>query len=382
MGKKVFVTGCFDMLHSGHIAFMEEAAGFGDLYVCVGSDENVMYLKGRVPSYKQEERQYMISALRCVKECRVNTGMGIIDFLNELDDIQPEVFVVNEDGHTPLKEEICNERNIEYQVLKRIPHEGLPVRSTTDLRTSVCNIPYRLDLAGGWLDQPFVSKFAAGPVLTISIEPTLEFNYRSGMSSSTRNKAIELWKTDIPKGDLVQLARVLFSYENPPGTVEVAGSQDALGIVLPGLNKLDYDNNYWPNHIESIHDTSVLNWLEEHLQLVPLEPRVNGYNVLDNTDINVENAATLAKAADDCWKAINKMDIQAFGKAFRESFEAQVKMFPNMINKDILHVIDCYKDKSFGWKLSGAGGGGYLILVSDQPIENTIKIKIRRKNLL
>jgi cytidyltransferase-like protein len=49
MNKKVFVTGCFDLLHSGHIAFLKEAAMFGDLYVCIGSDENVFNLKGRYP---------------------------------------------------------------------------------------------------------------------------------------------------------------------------------------------------------------------------------------------------------------------------------------------------------------------------------------------
>ncbi|MHB9141732.1 MAG: adenylyltransferase/cytidyltransferase family protein, partial [Paludibacter sp.] len=38
MGKKVFVSGCYDMLHSGHVAFFEEAAQHGDLYVGIGSD--------------------------------------------------------------------------------------------------------------------------------------------------------------------------------------------------------------------------------------------------------------------------------------------------------------------------------------------------------
>ena len=84
------------------------------------------------------------------------------------------------------------------------------MRSTTALRTE-CRIPFRIDLAGGWLDQPFVSKHFPGPVLTISIEPTLEFNDRSGMASSTRRKAIELWKTDIPPGDPEMLAKMLFS---------------------------------------------------------------------------------------------------------------------------------------------------------------------------
>jgi L-rhamnose mutarotase len=54
--KKVFVTGCFDMLHSGHIEFLREASSFGDLYVCIGSDANILKLKGRPTVNTQEER--------------------------------------------------------------------------------------------------------------------------------------------------------------------------------------------------------------------------------------------------------------------------------------------------------------------------------------
>jgi cytidyltransferase-like protein len=230
--KKVFVTGCFDMLHSGHIAFLQEAASLGDLYVSIGSDANVEHLKGRYPVNSQDERKYMIDALSCVTNCRINSGWGIIDFEKELRDIMPDTFVVNEDGHTPTKQALCKDLGIEYKVLRRIPHADLPVRSTTALRTE-CTIPFRIDLAGGWLDQPFVSKYHPGSVLTISIEPTIEFNERSGMSTSTRRKAIELWRTEIPHGDAEQLARLLFSYENPPGTQEVSGSQDSLGIGCP-----------------------------------------------------------------------------------------------------------------------------------------------------
>jgi cytidyltransferase-like protein len=47
--KKVFVSGCFDLLHSGHIRFLEEAASYGDVYVALGSDRTVAELKGRPP---------------------------------------------------------------------------------------------------------------------------------------------------------------------------------------------------------------------------------------------------------------------------------------------------------------------------------------------
>lgn len=378
--KKVFVTGCFDLLHSGHVAFLKEAATFGDLHVCIGNDENVYQLKGRYPVNSQDERKYMIEALGCVTTCRVNKGFGIIDFLQELDDIQPSIFIVNEDGATPAKADLCKEKEIEYHVFQRIPHENLPVRSTTSLRTE-CIIPFRIDLAGGWLDQPFVSKHHPGAVVTISIEPTVNFNSRSGMSSSTRNKALELWRTAIPAGDKIKLAKILFTYENPPGTKEVAGSQDALGIVLPGLNYLYYGGGeYWPEKIESVHDDTLLDWLEEHIYLVTLGPRTSGYAVLDNTNLGAEQAKALADAADAVWAAINAKDLKAFGESFTKSFEAQIAMFPNMVDDAIMKQIQQYKDKALGWKLSGAGGGGYIIMIADKPIENAMKIKIRRRD--
>ena len=166
--KKVMVTGCFDLLHSGHVAFLKEASKLGDVYVCIGNDENIFQLKGRYPVNPEAERRYMIEALAGIKACKVNKGFGIIDFLEEIDEIKPDIFLVNEDGATPAKEEMCRQKNIEYRVMQRIPHENLPARSTTSLRTE-CLIPFRIDLAGGWLDQPFVSKLHPGPVLTISI---------------------------------------------------------------------------------------------------------------------------------------------------------------------------------------------------------------------
>ncbi len=378
--KKVFVTGCFDMLHSGHVAFLQEASRYGDLYVGIGSDETVHNLKGRFPVTNQDERKYMLDAIKCVRQTLINQGSGLMDFLKELEVVKPDIFIVNEDGNTPAKEKLCSDLGIEYLVLRRIPHGNLNARSTTSLREE-CKIPYRIDLAGGWLDQPFVGKYSAGSVITISIEPTIEFNERSGMASSTRRKAIELWNTDIPSGDNEQNAKILFSYENPPGTKIIAGSQDALGIVMPGLNKLEYEGSYWPKNIISVEDENILSWIEEHLYLMTLGPRNYSFDVLEGIRINNENAGELSAAAEKCWDAILNADLKNFGEYFRKSFEAQIKMFPNMVYDEIFKTIDKYRESAFGWKLSGAGGGGYLIFVSEKTIEGAMKIKIRRKSI-
>lgn len=375
--KKVFVSGCYDMLHSGHVAFFEEAAGYGDLYVGIGSDKTIYELKARKTINTDEERLYMVKALRAVKDAWINSGSGVLDFLEEIKALKPDIFFVNSDGHSPVKEKLCKELDIEYVVSKRVPHGSLPVRSTTALRQE-CKIPYRIDLAGGWLDQPFVSKYHAGAVLTISIEPDYEFNDRSGMSTSSRKKAIELWHTDIPDGDKEKLARTLFCFENPPGTKYVSGSQDSLGIVLPGLNRLYYNSDYWPESIESTKDLDLLRWVEERIWLLPLYPRHETYDVLENTNIESALVCKLSKAADDCWRAILSKDMKAWGEASIASFEAQIAMFPNMVSTEILSVLERYKLDVSGWKMTGAGGGGYLMFISEQPITNAIQIRIRK----
>ncbi len=378
--KKVFVSGVFDLLHSGHVAFLKEASCYGELYVGLGSDKTVNDLKGRKTVNSENERLYILEALSCVHKVIINRGTGILDFIEDLKELKPDVFIVNEDGQTNEKEQLCNELGIEYKILKRIPHNNLPYRSTTSLRKET-PIPYRIDLAGTWIDQPYVSKFHGGWAITASIEPTIEFNERSGMATSTRKKAIELWNSQLPMENPEKLARVLFRYDNDPGTKNVSGSQDSIGIAIPGINRFFYEKGeYWPSKFETIQDLSIIKWLEERLYMVTLWPRPADFVVLENTDITSQNVGNLTNAAEMAWKGLCNKDIKIFAKGFSDSFDAQVKMFPKMMNNRIAEVIDGYRSKAVAWKLSGAGGGGYLILISEEEIPHSIRIKIRIKD--
>ncbi|MDE7388044.1 MAG: adenylyltransferase/cytidyltransferase family protein, partial [Muribaculaceae bacterium] len=144
--KKVFVSGCYDMLHSGHVAFFKEASAYGDLYVGIGSDATVMELKQRHTVYSEQERLYMVKAIRYVTDAYINQGHGMLDFVETVDRVKPDVFVVNSDGGSDDKRRFCAERGIEYVELKREPEAGLEARSTTALRSGVkSNLPYRID---------------------------------------------------------------------------------------------------------------------------------------------------------------------------------------------------------------------------------------------
>lgn len=377
--KKVFVSGCYDMLHSGHVAFFEEASKLGDLYVGIGSDATIFELKARKTINPEAERLYMVKALKCVKDAWVNRGNGIMDFEQDALELKPDIFYVNTDGHSPAKEAFCKKHGIQYVIGERIPHGTLPTRSTTALRKE-CKIPYRIDLAGGWLDQVFVNKLAPGAVITVSIEPDYEFNDRSGMATSSRKKAVELWQTDVPELDLEKNAKILFCCENQPkpDAQYISGSQDSLGIIYPGLNKFDYDNGFWPQKITSETDPELLSWIEQRIWLVPLYPRRSGYDVYAGTQITAENAAALAAATENAWSALRSRDAKAWGEATTASFEAQIKMFPNMAPPDVMEIVEKHRAGTLGHKISGAGGGGYLILISENPVPSALRIRIRR----
>lgn len=378
---KVFVSGCYDLLHSGHIAFFKEASKYGDLYVGIGSDSTIEDLKGRKTINSELERLYMVKSIKYVTDAFINSGNGIIDFEQEIKKIKPDFFIVNEDGFSPAKQELCDDLGIKLKVLERIPDTGLPVRSTTSIRTgNNCTLPYRIDIAGTWIDQPYVSKFFPGWAITLSLEPIIEYNERCGMSTSTRNAAKKIWPYHLPLDKSEMLAEILFKFENTPGSTLISGAQDSIGICMPGLVRHYYDNAYWPLKFESIHDEDILSWLEEHIFMVLLWPREKNLDLLKETYINTENVKKLAEAADRCWDAIKNKDLENFSKAFLDSFHSQVKMFPAMLNNDIEKVINKYKKSSKAWKLAGAGGGGYLILVSEKPVKDAMRIKIRRKD--
>ena len=396
MTKKVFVSGCYDLLHSGHVEFFRQAAEYGDLYVGIGSDETILHYKGHKTLYPEQERLFMVKAIRYVKEAYINQGSGILDFVPTLDIVKPDMLVVNTDGASEAKAQLCRERGMEYVVLERTPHEGMEARSSTSLKASLghneepsTGLPTRLDLAGTWIDQPYVSCYAPGWAITISLLPTFEIRERCGLSTSTRNQIKRIWPFQLPKMDPEMLARLVFCFENSPEREDgiISGAQDAIGICIPGLCRHYYDNHFWPEKIETCNDERILTWLESHLCMIPMEPRKPDCNVTTGMDINKVKVQALAQAADDCWRAIMAMDFDAFAHAYKASFEAQTSLFPAMIQGCVQPSIDHYSQYPdvHAWKMPGAGGGGYLALVVDDATQfcsahsEAIDIHIRRQ---
>ena len=375
--KRVLVSGCFDLLHSGHVEFLRRAAGYGRLTVAVGSDRTVRRLKGRPALWPQGERLVMVRAVRHVAEAFVSSGSGTLDFAAEFWRMRPDVLVVNDDGDRTLKRQLCRTAGCRYVVLDRTPAEGIEARTSSGIRAAG-RMPYRVEIAGGWLDQPWLSTMAPGPVICAAIQPDARFYPRSGLATSTRDKAIVMWRTGVPAGDREELARMLFCYDNPPGTEQFSGSQDAIGLALLAVKKINYAGRYWPESIETLEEPETLAWLERNVFLLPLGPRPQGCNVLDGCRPDEATARRLASCADGVWKRIVARDAAGLGTRLSESFTAQTAMFPAMVNDQVREGIASLGPAAgyAGYAVSGAGAGGYLIVVTDKPTGEMIRMEI------
>ena len=374
--KKVMVSGCFDLLHAGHVAFFKTAARYGKLFVYVGQDENVRRLKGKAPYFSQEERRFMVGAVRYVEEAHIASGSGMLDFEPDMAVLRPDIFVVNSDGFTPDKKRICDEYGVELIVLERIPEEGMPVRSSSASKLEL-KFPYRVCLAGGWIDQPWVSEIHPGSVVVAQIMPDTEFNDRSGMATSSRRVGIELWGDNFPEGDPVRNAQLLFGAENPPGSQYISGSQDHLGLLVPGISRLDYNGGFWPEHIESTVDPEICDWLSRVLHLVPLQPRPEGYNPILVKNLTVDLVKRLGQSGRQCYEAILKKDVQLLGISMKETFLVWREMLPHTVPDWVMNEMQAHFLPKYSGAITSGSGGGYVVIPSETPVEGAIKIRIR-----
>jgi hypothetical protein len=264
------------------------------------------------------------------------------------------------------------------------------IPSARDITALISKIPYRMALAGGWIDQPFVSRHnptPPGSMVVIGLEPTFRFMDRSGMATSTREVARKLWNGILPDGNPRELAHVLYEAENR-GKEAPSGSQDMLGLVLPGISRLDYDfaceGGIFPSHIETNNDSVVADWLEAVLHLLPIVPRPEPYSPLEEKRLDAEWIRRLGQSGKDCYAAILARDPLALGASMNECMQCWQAILPctvrhPAITVDLVGILECYQSQYAGAMYSGCGGG-YLYVVSEEPVPGSIRVQVRRKS--
>jgi hypothetical protein len=248
-------------------------------------------------------------------------------------------------------------------------------------------IPYRLALAGGWIDQPFVSRLnptPPGSMVVVAVEPTFWFMERAGIATGTRNIASKVWHGRLPAGDPADLVKQLYEIENQ-GKAEPSGSQDMIGLIYPGINRLDYDfqanGGVFPNHIESINDRRVARWLEKIIHLLPVAPRPDGYNPLGQKNLDRKWISRLGKSGQACFEAIRAMNADALGASFNECMKCWETLLPHTVRHrtvatDLAGLLKAYQKQYPGAMYSGCGGG-YLFVVSKEPVPGAFQVTVR-----
>ena len=251
----------------------------------------------------------------------------------------------------------------------------------------ISGIPFRVALAGGWIDQPFVSRLNSAPpgsMVVVSLEPVSPWMERAGMATGTRKVAIREWNGVLPDRDPAALARELYDAENR-GKDEPSGSQDMIGIIYPGVNRLDYDANYaggvFPVHIESNRDPNVASWIEDVLQVIPVAQRPEGYNPLGIKNLDPNWIWRLGQSGKDCYEALAAMDLGGLGASMNECMRCWEAILPHTvchpaISIDLKGLLDWYQSRYAGAMYSGCGGG-YLLVASREPVPGSFRLKVR-----
>ena len=191
--KKIFVSGCYDILHAGHVQFFTEAKALGDhLTVCFASDDVLWKHKKRRPSIPQDHKKALIQAFKMVDDVVIGANMEIgLDFKDHFLTIKPDILAVTEDDqYTEEKRRLCSQTGAQYYVLPKTPPKFEPVSTTRIVKwiRAPREAPLRVDFAGGWLDVPRFSK-AGGFVVNCAVSPLVtlkswDYEKRAGVGGS------------------------------------------------------------------------------------------------------------------------------------------------------------------------------------------------------
>jgi hypothetical protein len=197
------------------------------------------------------------------------------------------------------------------------------------------------------------------------------------MATSSRKIALELWGGKMPEGDPIRNAKLLFGAENPPGSEYISGSQDQIGLMASGVNRLYFNGKYWPESIDSCIDPEICDWLSDVLYLIPLDPRPEGYDPIKEKHLDLAFVKELGISGDDCWKSIKNKDLKGLGSSMTRSFFAWKKMMPYTVPDSIMNEVKTKYIPHYAGAITSGSGGGYVVVASGENIEGAVRIKVK-----
>ena len=249
-------------------------------------------------------------------------------------------------------------------------------KHSTDIRNRQSQLPYRINL-GGFLDQPKINSVLGGFNIVCSINCKEKLDDRSGAATSTRKTLANAYNGSYPYWiDNKTLARILFALENPPGsdTKYISGTTDSIGLVTKGITKLRYDTNqWWPSIIEQNNNLDQIKWLEKVLWLKQTHPRPNDLgSYLDFAQPNPLDIQSISRGTELIWNAIQKYSLVELQEGMRKTYAGSNSMVSSFTTQEMHDQVVSYD----GASIIGAGGGGYMIIASQERPENSIEFTI------
>jgi hypothetical protein len=158
-----------------------------------------------------------------------------------------------------------------------------------------------------------------------------------------------------------------------------------IGLLYPGVSRLDYEadfeDGYFPAHIESNCDPGTARWLEEVIHLVPIGPRPDGYNPLGIKNLDPQWIRQLGQTGKDCFDAIGAKDLRGLAASMNHCMACWEAILPHTVEHpaiqiDLKRILSYYQKRYAGAMYSGCGGG-YAIVASEEPVSGALNVKVK-----
>src|SRR5882724_943183 len=339
---RVFVSGCYDIVHAGHIQFFREARALGDhLTVCFASNDVLWLHKQRRSSLPDDHKRAVLAALDMVDEVVMGEGTEEgIDFRDHFLRLRPNILAVTEDDkYAPLKRDLCAQVGARYVVLPKTPPKFSPVSTTQIVKFIRAPevAPLRVDFAGGWLDVPRFAR-AGAYVVNCAISPTVSlrswpYEQNAGLGGSGA------WALLNGKDGVVSELDLGVGWQDPAIISETglcvwrSGQRPELELKTSGEFLRGRMALFWTGHE---HDTP------------DLANRPRDFDA-------IERAGKIAR--DAVWRS----DLAQLAAGVRESYAMQLGEGMAALPADVPGALAC--------KYAGGGFGGYAVFLFEEKSE-------------